>query len=165
LFFLFCTKKQIKHFSNSQFSCIFQIVELNNNRLFRKYVFVFCRYFHMFVNLRISPATAVKHIFFFWKFKLFKQRIFLFEISVLKNSSDTSSSFPNLNLSLLYFFSSGIVTFPEVTVCAAYEISYKFEVLDKHKIPIEHFRRNFKYPNVSNLTGTCKALHDIFPSF
>jgi len=49
--------------------------------------------------------------------------------------------------------SSGKETFPEVTICAAYEISYKSEVLDKHKIHMEQFRRNFKYPNVSNLTG------------
>ncbi len=45
------------------------------------------------------------------------------------------------------------MTFPEVTICAAYEISYKSEVLDKYKIHMEQFRRNFKYPNVSNLTG------------
>ena len=56
------------------------------------------------------------------------------------------------------FYSSGRVTFPAVTICAAYEIAYKSDFLQERGIPVEKIRRYFEYPNVSNLTGNSLAI-------
>ena len=69
------------------------------------------------------------------------------------------------NIKLILFpLSSGETTFPGITICPAYEKAFKTEILSKfikdtQYTAMDMFRREFDYPNVTNLSGWSKKLN------
>ena len=62
--------------------------------------------------------------------------------------------------------STAETTFPAITVCPAYETAFKTEILTKYvangrNLTLDLFRRDFNYPNISNLTGPNSVLEVI----